>query len=201
MTERLDFLVELGSEELPPKALLRLRDAFRDELVQGIDEAGLEHGAVHAYATPRRLAVLIEGLATQQPDQAIERRGPALSAAYDAAGNPTKAAEGFARSCGVTMDQLERLETDKGAWLVYRGTRPGQPAKALLPALVGWFARHSAAAAGRSRLNADDVLAGVRTTHHTFGVSPVFSRISECMRLRGISDSGAVLALVTRYGP
>ncbi len=136
MTERLDFLVELGSEELPPKALLRLRDAFRDELVQGIDEAGLEHGAVHAYATPRRLAVLIEGLATQQPDQAIERRGPALSAAYDAAGNPTKAAEGFARSCGVTMDQLERLETDKGAWLVYRGTRPGQPAKALLPALV-----------------------------------------------------------------
>jgi len=136
MTERLDFLVELGCEELPPKALLKLRDAFRNELVQAVDAAGLEHGPVRAYATPRRLAVLIEALATRQPDQVIERRGPALSAAYDSAGQPTKAAEGFARSCGVALSELGREETDKGAWLVYRGTQAGQAAAALLPGMV-----------------------------------------------------------------
>lgn len=136
MSERLDFLVELGTEELPPKALQRLSHAFRDELVQGIDAASLSHGTVTAYATPRRLAVLVEALATQQPDQVIERRGPALAAAFDANGKATKAAEGFARSCGTTVDALEKLETDKGSWLVYRGEQKGQPASALLPQLV-----------------------------------------------------------------
>ena len=105
MSERHDFLVELGTEELPPKALLRLSEAFRDELLQGLRSAGLAHGEVHAYATPRRLAVLVESLAARQPDQRVERRGPALAAAFDSAGNPTKAAEGFARSCGTEAPQ------------------------------------------------------------------------------------------------
>ena len=136
MSEPRDLLVELGSEELPPKALRRLMNAFRDELVAGLDAAGLAHGAVRSLAAPRRLAVQVEQLATRQPDQSIERRGPALAAAYDAEGKPTKAAEGFARSCGVGMEALERLETDKGAWLVYRGVQPGQATAALLPELV-----------------------------------------------------------------
>ncbi|HEX5513117.1 MAG TPA: glycine--tRNA ligase subunit beta [Gammaproteobacteria bacterium] len=136
MAEQRDFLVELGAEELPPKALQRLSRAFRDELVQGLATAGLSHGTVHAYATPRRLAVLVEQLAAQQPDQSIERRGPALAAAFDGSGKPTPAALGFARSCGVDIEALQTLETDKGAWLVYRGEQRGAAATALLPQLV-----------------------------------------------------------------
>jgi glycyl-tRNA synthetase beta chain len=136
MGDRRDFLVELGTEELPPKALQRLSHAFRAELVQALDDAGLAHGEAVAYATPRRLAVLVESLAVQQPDQEIERRGPALTAAFGKDGRPTKAAEGFARSCGVAVDALQTLETDKGAWLVYRGLQKGQPAAALLPQMV-----------------------------------------------------------------
>lgn len=136
MAEQRDFLVELGAEELPPKALQRLSRAFRDELVQGLATAGLSHGTVHAYATPRRLAVLVEQLAAQQLDQSIERRGPALAAAFDGSGKPTPAALGFARSCGVAIEALQKLETDKGAWLVYRGEQRGAAATALLPQLV-----------------------------------------------------------------
>lgn len=136
MSERRDFLVELGAEELPPNALLRLSQSFRDELVRGLESSKLSHGAVHAYATPRRLAVLVEGLALQQPAQQFERRGPAVSAAFDADGKPTPAALGFARSCGVEIEALDRLETDKGAWLVHRGVQAGAAAESLLPALV-----------------------------------------------------------------
>ena len=136
MSERRDFLVELGTEELPPKALTRLRDAFRIELVNGLAASALEHGEVRSYATPRRLAVMIEDLSLRQPDQRIERRGPALAAAFGADGKPSKAAEGFARSCGTDVASLERLETDKGSWLVYRGEQPGQAAADLLPELV-----------------------------------------------------------------
>ncbi len=134
MTTR-DFLVELGTEELPPKALKKLSEAFTAGIVDGFAKAGLPHGAVHTYAAPRRLAVWIEALATAQPDKATERRGPALQAAFGPDG-PTKAALGFAASCGVTMDQLERLETDKGSWLVYRGMEQGKPTQALIPAIV-----------------------------------------------------------------
>ncbi len=134
MTTR-DFLVELGTEELPPKALKKLSEAFTAGIVDGFAKAGLPHGAVHTYAAPRRLAVWIEALATAQPDKATERRGPALQAAFGPDG-PTKAALGFAASCGVTMDQLERLETDKGSWLVYRGMEKGKPTQALIPAIV-----------------------------------------------------------------
>lgn len=130
-----DFLVELGTEELPPKALKKLSEAFTSGIVEGFAKAGLQHGAVHAYAAPRRLAVWIEALEIAQPDKASERRGPALQAAFGPDG-PTKAALGFAASCGVTMDRLERLETDKGSWLVYRGVEQGKPTQELIPAIV-----------------------------------------------------------------
>ncbi|PTY37679.1 glycine--tRNA ligase subunit beta [Saccharospirillum sp. MSK14-1] len=131
-----DFLIELGTEELPPKALKSLQDAFADGLLQRLESAGLSHGNSHRYGAPRRLALWVEGLQLSQPDEAFERRGPAVKAAFDADGNPTKAAEGFARSNGVSVDQLERMDTDKGEWLVYRGVEPGKPALELLPELV-----------------------------------------------------------------
>lgn len=130
------FLVEIGTEELPPKALLKLSEAFAAELVKGLLKANLSHDLVTPFATPRRLAVRIAKLTAQQQDQAIERRGPALQAAFDGIGKATKALEGFARSCGVAVADLETLETDKGSWLVYRSHQKGQETKNLLPALV-----------------------------------------------------------------
>jgi glycyl-tRNA synthetase beta chain len=131
-----DLLIEIGTEELPPKALQRLSDAFTDEIVHGLANAGLETGEVRAYATPRRLAVLIEDVPAAQPDRDVERKGPSVKAAYDADGNPTRAVEGFARSCGVSVDALEQQETDKGTWLVFRATEKGQPLARLVPAIV-----------------------------------------------------------------
>jgi glycyl-tRNA synthetase beta chain len=131
-----DLLVEIGTEELPPKALKGLSQAFADGIVEGFKAADLTHGAVKIYAAPRRLAVLVKGLAENQSDKIVERRGPALNAAFDDEGNPSKASEGFARSCGVSMDDLERLESDKGAWLVFRAKQPGQPTAKLIPDVV-----------------------------------------------------------------
>jgi len=108
MSDFADFLVELGTEELPPKALRTLSEAFRDALLARIDAAGLAHGEVRAYATPRRLAVLVEQLAQQAPAQKIQRRGPPVTAAFDRQGAPTRAAEAFAQSCGVAIDELGR---------------------------------------------------------------------------------------------
>ncbi len=136
MADQATLLVEIGTEELPPKALARLAEAFRDGLVAGLDKADLVHGEARALGSPRRLAVQVEALATAQADRVEERRGPALTAAFDAEGNPTKAAQGFARSCGCAVAELERLETDKGAWLVARRAVAGQPTAALLPELV-----------------------------------------------------------------
>jgi glycyl-tRNA synthetase beta chain len=134
--ERQDFLVELGTEELPPKALKKLSDAFTVGIVEGLKNEHLTHSAVHSYAAPRRLAVWVEALQTAQPDKQTERRGPALQAAFDDSGLPTKAAQGFARSCGMEVEQLETLETDKGSWLVHRGFEKGKSAQELLPAIV-----------------------------------------------------------------
>ena len=130
------LLFELGTEELPPKALKRLSDALADAFVSGLDGAGLAHGRVTAYAAPRRLALLIEDCSTAQPDRENERRGPAVKAAFDADGKPTKAAEGFARSCNVSVDQLRTIETDKGEWLAYSVHEPGKPAEQLLPGIA-----------------------------------------------------------------
>jgi glycyl-tRNA synthetase beta chain len=133
---RRDFLVEIGTEELPPKSLLALADAFAAGIGKGLDDAGLLHGAVERFATPRRLAVRVRRLAERQPDRAIERRGPPLKAAFDAQGAPTQAALAFAKSCGVEVAALEHLETPKGTWLVHRGTEAGAQTASLLPGIV-----------------------------------------------------------------
>lgn len=129
------LLVELGVEELPPNAIDTLSDALAEGLHRGLRDADVAHGEVHAYATPRRLAVRIEALNDKQPDREVEKRGPALAAAFKD-GQPTKAAEGFARSCGVGVDQLIHLETDKGTWLGYREQQQGESIAALLPAIL-----------------------------------------------------------------
>ncbi len=136
MTERATLLFELGTEELPPKALKQLSESLTEHFLAGLEQAGLEHGTVESFATPRRLALRIQDCMSRQPDRQIERRGPALQAAFDKDGKPTKAAEGFARSCGTTVDQLAKLETDKGAWLAYQMDEAGQPASQLLPAIA-----------------------------------------------------------------
>jgi len=133
---RHDFLVEIGAEEMPPKSLVALATAFRDAIVAGLDAVGLSHGAGLAYCTPRRLTVLVRKLIERQPEQRIERRGPPVSAAFDAEGRPTRAAKAFADSCGVGIDELTRLNDTKGEFLFCRTTRPGQPASSLLPGIV-----------------------------------------------------------------
>ncbi|RAH39434.1 glycine--tRNA ligase subunit beta [Halomonas sp. SL1] len=129
------FLVELGVEELPPGAIDKLSDALAEGVSRGLADADIAHGEVTAYGSPRRLAVRVEALADKQPDREVERRGPALAAAFKD-GEPTKAAQGFARSCGVEVDQLIHLETDKGTWLGYREQQQGEATTALLPAIV-----------------------------------------------------------------
>lgn len=133
---RADFLVEIGTEELPPKSLLALAEAFRDSLIAGLHAASLAHGAAVAYATPRRLAVLVRRLLDQQPDQRIERRGPPVAAAFDASGKPTKAALAFAASCRVAVEELSRRNDAKGEFLFCKNLRPGAAAQALLPGIV-----------------------------------------------------------------
>jgi glycyl-tRNA synthetase beta chain len=131
-----DFLVEIGTEELPPKSLLNLSAAFAEGIAKGLRDAGLSHKSLEQFATPRRLAVRVKRLAEQQPDRAIEKRGPPVKAAFDASGAPTQAAVAFARGCGVEIDALQRLETPKGEWLVYSGTEPGARTVTLLPGIV-----------------------------------------------------------------
>ena len=131
-----DFLVEIGTEELPPKALLSLQDAFVAALRAALEKAGLGHGEIKGFATPRRLAVRVLRLAAAQPEQHLKRRGPPLSGAFDAAGAPTRAALAFAESCGTTVEALQRLDEGKGSFLFFVGARPGQAAIALLPGIV-----------------------------------------------------------------
>ena len=131
-----NFLVEIGTEELPPKALKTLAISFADNVEAELNQAGLTFDKIEWFAAPRRLAVKVLNLATQQPSKEIEKRGPAVSAAFDAEGKPTKAAEGWARGCGITVEQAERIATDKGEWLVHRAKIEGQPTKNLLNGIV-----------------------------------------------------------------
>ena len=131
-----NFLVEIGTEELPPKALKTLATSFADNVEAELNQAGLTFDKIEWFAAPRRLAVKVLNLATQQPSKEIEKRGPAVSAAFDPEGKPTKAAEGWARGCGITVDQAERIATDKGEWLVHRAKIEGQPTKNLLNDIV-----------------------------------------------------------------
>ncbi|WP_308597193.1 glycine--tRNA ligase subunit beta [uncultured Haemophilus sp.] len=131
-----NFLVEIGTEELPPKALKTLATSFADNVEAELNQAGLTFDKIEWFAAPRRLAVKVLNLTTQQPSKEIEKRGPAVSAAFDAEGKPTKAAEGWARGCGITVEQAERIATDKGEWLVHRAKIEGQPTKNLLNDIV-----------------------------------------------------------------
>ena len=131
-----NFLVEIGTEELPPKALKTLATSFADNVEAELNQAGLTFDKIEWFAAPRRLALKVLNLATQQPSKEIEKRGPAVSAAFDAEGKPTKAAEGWARGCGITVEQAERIATDKGEWLVHRAKIEGQPTKNLLNGIV-----------------------------------------------------------------
>ncbi|ATF55163.1 glycine--tRNA ligase subunit beta [Morganella morganii] len=130
------FLTEIGTEELPPKALRSLAESFAANLTAELAAANLTHGDVTWYAAPRRLAVKIAGLAESAADREVEKRGPAIAQAFDAEGKPTKAAEGWARGCGITIDQADRMVTDKGEWLLYRAVEKGNKAKELLADMV-----------------------------------------------------------------
>ncbi|WP_426879540.1 glycine--tRNA ligase subunit beta [Glaesserella parasuis] len=131
-----NFLAEIGTEELPPKALKKLATAFAENVEAELNQAGLSFDKVEWFAAPRRLAVKVLGLATSQPSKEVEKRGPAVSAAFDAEGKPTKAAEGWAKGCGITVEQAERIATDKGEWLVHRAVIEGQPTKNLLVGMI-----------------------------------------------------------------
>jgi glycyl-tRNA synthetase beta chain len=130
------LLFELGSEELPPKTLLKLSNALLAGIVQGLESAELTFSSSKAYATPRRLAVFIENLSTAQPDKTVEKRGPAIQAAFAVDGTPSKAALGFADSCGTSFDQLERLKTDKGEWLAFTQSVEGLSTEQLIPDII-----------------------------------------------------------------
>ncbi len=114
-----DFLVEIHTEELPPKALLKLGEAFRQQIEERLQKADLQYSDINFYATPRRLAVLVHKLASAQPDQVVERKGPALNAAFDAQGNPSQACVGFARSCRCDASRIKDYQNQsrRMGWL------------------------------------------------------------------------------------
>ncbi len=136
MSRKDDFLVEIGTEELPPKALRQLMEAFAEILEAGIDDARLAHGKVRAYASPRRLAVHVHKLAHAQEDRSVEQKGPPVKVAFDDAGNPKPAATAFASKCGVALEELDRVATDKGEWLVFKTVEKGRTAAELLPDVI-----------------------------------------------------------------
>jgi len=131
-----DFLVEIGTEELPPKALRSLMTAFADGLEAGVDEARLTHGSVHAFASPRRLAVMIKKLQSSQEDRKTTKKGPPVAVAFDKDGKLTAAAAAFARKCGIDVADLGREKTDKGEWLSCNVIEAGKAAAELMPELV-----------------------------------------------------------------
>lgn len=131
-----DFIFELGCEELPSGAVWPLANEFSTRLLAALDKAQLSYGEVKRFATPRRLAIVIHDLQTEQESQKVMRRGPAAIAAYDSEGNPTPALLGFAKSCSVTVDALTKIQTDKGEWIVFETQSEGTKTKDLLPGLV-----------------------------------------------------------------
>lgn len=136
MNKREDFLVEIHTEELPPKSLLKLAEAFKQQIQERLQKAELAFAEIKLFATPRRLAVLVKDLTANQPEQTIERKGPALSAAFDAQGKATPACEGFARSCNVTVADLITLKNAQGEWVGHKQILPGKSALELLPTII-----------------------------------------------------------------
>ncbi|PKM35966.1 MAG: glycine--tRNA ligase subunit beta [Gammaproteobacteria bacterium HGW-Gammaproteobacteria-10] len=218
MSDAKHLLFELGSEELPPKTLITLSRALLNNVRQGLDNADLSYSGIKGYATPRRLAVWVENLATAQPSKTVEKRGPAVQAAFTADGTPSKAAQGFAASCGTTVDSLERLNTDKGEWLVYRQPVEGQATEKLIPEILR-ASIHALPIAKRMRwgdyttefvrpvhwavlLFGDQVIEtdilGLTTGKQTFGHrfhAPVALTVESADRYRDILfDSGKVIA-------
>ena len=131
-----DLLIEIGTEELPPKALQRLSNAFTKGVSAGLNEANLTFAEVQSFAAPRRLAILLRDVAETQPDSDVQKKGPAVKAAFDENGEPSKAAQGFARSCGVEVADLDRMDTPKGEWLVFNAHEKGKHLSELLPQIV-----------------------------------------------------------------
>lgn len=136
MSKSDDFLIEIGTEELPPKALRSLMESLGANLEAGIDDARLTHGKVHSFASPRRLAIIVDQLAHSQEEQKVEQKGPPVRVAFDADGKPTPAATAFAAKCGTTIDSLDRIETPKGEWLVFHTIDKGKTATELLPDII-----------------------------------------------------------------
>lgn len=136
MSKTQNLLIEIGTEELPPKSLKKLATAFKEEVVKSLQEEELKFSDANWYATPRRLSIIINDLEITQADKEQQRRGPAVAAAFDDQGKPTKATQGFARSCGVEVDQLEKLETDKGAWLAFNAVVKGKATSEIVPAII-----------------------------------------------------------------
>ena len=131
-----EFLIELGTEELPPTQLRTLAEAFASNFTTELKEAELDHQGIKWFAAPRRLALKVTELAESQADKMVEKRGPAVSAAFDAEGNPTKAALGWARGCGIAVEQAERMVTDKGEWLLFKQEVKGQSTTAIVVELA-----------------------------------------------------------------
>ena len=131
-----DLLIEIFTEELPPKRLSLLEKTFADGIRKQLVEAELSFSSVRSFATPRRLAVIVSMLIDQQPAQKIERKGPNVKQAYDAQGQLTPAGKGFLHSCGITIEQLSTIQTDKGECLNFVGEKPGLPVTTLIPEIV-----------------------------------------------------------------
>lgn len=156
MAKRSDFLIEIGTEELPPRSLAELAGAFAEGIERGLDESGIGHGVVESFATPRRLAVRVRRVATRQRDREVRRQGPPIAAAFDATGAPTRAAQGFAASCGTTVEALGRTDGPKGPVLVYVAELPGRETRELLPE-IGARALEQLPVARRMRWGAGEV--------------------------------------------
>ncbi len=136
MSNKQDLLFELGCEELPPKSLLTLSHALLKAVETGLKEAQLAYSTARSYASPRRLAIIIKDLNNTQADKTIEKRGPAVQAAFAKEGMPSKAALGFAKGCGTTVENLGRLKTDKGEWLAFKQEVKGLAAEQLIPEII-----------------------------------------------------------------
>ncbi len=130
-----NLLLELGTEELPPKALRKLAQALHDDFTKQLKTEGLNFSSSKWYATPRRLALYIENLDTKQQDREIEIKGPAVKVAFDANGNPSKAALGWAKANGISIEEADRLKTEKGEWLYIKTTKTGANTASLIPDL------------------------------------------------------------------
>lgn len=129
------ILFELGCEELPPKSLKPLRDALQASVTEQLNEAEIGFDSIKAFAAPRRLAIRIEGVSDKQPDRSEQKRGPAIKAAFDSDGNPTRAAMGFAKGLGIDASELITINTDKGDYVGYEQIIQGQATTELLPTI------------------------------------------------------------------